>query len=113
MKQSSIKDLNVDDEFDVTGVYVLHSAFLKVLKGKLKIVLNEDQFEGFLSWYFFRKKLVFVKRYHSQWIFSTTMDFVVIEVILTFQSLNTFRGIIDTPVGHLLFNGFKISGYTR
>jgi len=49
-----------------------------------------------------------VKHKEKEWIFQYDVSIVTIDVVIKFSTENTFKGFVDTPVGHIRFTGKKV-----
>lgn len=57
-----------------------------------------------------QKKLSIVKTMPDEILLQMQIDFVLIDIVVTFENGNRLRGFLDTPIGNLHFTGTLVEG---
>jgi hypothetical protein len=104
-----MKTLN--DEHTTTyftlGTYRLRHPLFLLFKPTLVLKRGKrgKKLQGTLKWLGFTRKLRLIKEKETELVFETTIDIILIDVVIHFYNTTALEGLIDTPIGHLRFTG--------
>lgn len=97
------------------GTYRLRHPFFLLYKPRLVLKRGKKskKLHGTLKWLGFTRKLRLVKEKETELVFETTIDIILIDVVIHFYNTTALEGFIDTPIGHLRFTGKWIESKTK
>lgn len=93
------------------GKYQIQFPWLSFIKPRLVLYTSRTgKLRGKLSLFRRQKKLNIVKTNPDEFLLQMKVDFIVIDVVVTFEDTSSLRGFMDTPIGNLHFTGTRLEG---
>jgi hypothetical protein len=91
------------------GKYKIKFPWVMLFKPKLFLYAGKKngKLKGRFCILRFQKKLNLIKEKQDELLLQMKVDFMIIDVILQFNSEGFFKGFLDTPIGNFHFSGIR------
>lgn len=94
------------------GKYVIKFGILFFIKPRLTLYTSKKngKLRGKLSIFRKHKKLNIIKTNPDEFLLQMKVDFIIIDVVISFVDGKRLRGFLDTPIGNIHFIGTRMEG---